>query len=357
MMTESAQCSFEGQDIFVGLDISKKEWKASIHAGEYEHKTFSQPPCSAVLAAYLWRHFPGARYHCVYEAGYSGFWIHAQLQRLGIDCMVINPADVPTTHKESASKNDRVDARKLARHLRSGNLKGIYIPSRASQEDRSLVRQRACLVRKHTRCKNQIKALLNYYGYGVPEDMSDRYWSRRYIGWIEGIRLERHSGQQTLMVLLEELKWQRHSLCHLMRSIRRLASEAPYAHHLPFLLTVPGISLLAAMILMTELEDIHRFANIDRLASYVGLAPGEHSSGENQYQTGITHRCNAPLRHVMIEAAWVAIRKDPAMTHCFQNLSKRMPKNQAIVRIARKLLGRIYHIWRMHQPYQPGLMA
>jgi len=50
------------------------------------------------------RNFPGATYHAVYEAGYSGFWIHDRLREKGIDCIVVNPADIPTTDKERSGK-------------------------------------------------------------------------------------------------------------------------------------------------------------------------------------------------------------------------------------------------------------
>lgn len=357
MKTQSAQLNFAGQHIFVGLDVGKREWKASVWTERYEHKTFSQPPRSEALVAYLRRHFPQATYHCVYEAGYSGFWIQDQLQSAGVDCIVVNPADVPTTHKESCMKSDRVDARKLAKTLRNGELKAIYSPSRGAQEDRTLVRMRTRFVRKQTRCKNQIKALLNYYGYSVPADMTDRYWSRRFVRWIESIKLERSSGQGALIMLLVELGNLRQAINQITRQIRQMASEEPYRQYVPLLLGAPGISVLSAMILLTELVDVHRFNNIDRLVNYSGFSPGEHSSSERQYQTGLSRRCNPILRHVLIECAWVAVRKDPALMLSFEVLCKRMAKNKAIIRIARKLVSRMYHILKHRQPYQIGMVA
>ena len=114
-MGQCSKLDFTDQDIFIGLDVHKKSWTVSVYTQEFEHKTFNQPADPHVLARYLHRHFPGARYRCVYEAGYFGFWIHDALQVLGIDCIVIHPADVPVTDKERRRKNDRVDCRKLAR--------------------------------------------------------------------------------------------------------------------------------------------------------------------------------------------------------------------------------------------------
>ena len=111
------------------------------------------------------------------------------------------------------------------------------------------------------------------------------------------------------------------------------------------------------MILLTELVDIHRFKGLDHLASYVGLVPGEHSSGETAIITGISMRRNPFLRTVLIESAWVAARKDPALTAAFTDLAKRMPKNKAIVRIARKLLNRIRFVLLHQTEYQYSVTA
>jgi len=112
------------------------------------------------------------------RGGYCGFWIYEQLRKNGIDCIVVNPADVPTTHKEQTNKNDRVDARRLARSLRNGELRSIYVPERGLLEDRSLVRIRRSLVKKQTRCKKQINGLLSFYGITIPEEMVNSHWSR-----------------------------------------------------------------------------------------------------------------------------------------------------------------------------------
>ena len=129
-MDKGNRVDFTGQPIYIGMDVHKRNWSISIHTEHVEHKTFSQPPEVEKLVNYLHRTFPGATYHSVYEAGFSGFWIHDRLRAEGIQCMVVNPADVPTKDKERAGKADPVDCRKLARSLRNGDIKGIYVPSR-----------------------------------------------------------------------------------------------------------------------------------------------------------------------------------------------------------------------------------
>lgn len=71
---EYTQADFSGQHVYVGMDVSRKTWRLAVRVGQRLHKRFSQEPDPELLMSYLHRHFPGAQYHCVYEAGYEGFW-------------------------------------------------------------------------------------------------------------------------------------------------------------------------------------------------------------------------------------------------------------------------------------------
>ncbi len=152
------ELDFTGQNIYAGIDVHKKSWQVSIYSDELYHKTFNQPPKPEVLHGYLSKHFPNGVYYSVYEAGFCGFWIHDQLQFLGVNNIVINLADVPTTDKEKKQKTDKVDSNKLARQLKNGDLQAIYIHNRAVLEDRALLRMRRTLVKELTRYKNRIKS-------------------------------------------------------------------------------------------------------------------------------------------------------------------------------------------------------
>jgi transposase len=347
---------FTGQPIYVGLDIHKKSWSVSISTKYGQYKTFSQPPEVDKLVHYLRHHFPGALYHSTYEAGYCGFWIHDRLKEKGIGCLVVNPADVPTKNKERKTKRDRIDCRKLSRSLRNGDLEGIYVPPRGKVEDRSLIRTRLSMVRKQTRCKNQIKAMLLFYGVVIPEEREIGHWSRRFIRWIEGIRMERASGDMALQIHLEELCHLRQIIAKLNRSILALSRTEEYRSWVLLLRTVPGISTLTAMILLTEICEISRFPSIDELTSYVGLIPDTEASGEKEHIGGITQRSHPQLRWLLIEASWRAVQKDPALMMAFDRYCKRMRKTKAIVKIARKLLNRIRYVLKNRSEYVPAVL-
>jgi transposase len=88
-------------------------------------------------------------------------------------------------------------------------------------------------------------------------------------------------------------------------TIRNLSRQEPY-RIVDCLTTIPGIS--TAMVLLTEIVDINRFKSLDQLGSYVGLIPGEDSSGDKEVHTGLSYRRNAYLRVLLIESSWVAER-------------------------------------------------
>ena len=356
MQSECTQVQVTGQHVHVGLDVAKRSWKACVFLGQMFHKQFTQPPDPKALVHYLHKNFPGAVYHSVYEAGYFGFWIHEALVELGVDSIVINPADVPTTDKERRTKTDRVDAAKLGRSLAHGELHPIYVPERSALEDRTLVRMRTTFVRKQTRCKNQMKGLLHFYGVQKSDDVSDQYWSRTYLRWLESITFKEESGTIAFKALLCELLALRTTIADLTQRIRLLARETRYRSQVELLCSVPGISVLSAMIFLTEVVSLDRFKNLDRLACFVGLVPGEKSSGDTEQDTGLTPRRNTGLRYILIECTWVAQREDPALLKAFTEYCQRMPKSVAIVHVARKLLSRMRFVLKNNQPYVTGVL-
>jgi len=169
MRTEITKDSFKGQSFYVGIDSHKKSWKVTILGEQYEHKTMSQNPDPDLLATYLHRNFPGGSYHAVYEAGFNGFESCRRLNQLGVNCIVIHAADVPTSQKEKLQKTDKADSRKLARSLRSKEFEAIHVPDQKLEADRALVRQRFRLVKDVSRTKNRVKSLLFQFNIPIPD--------------------------------------------------------------------------------------------------------------------------------------------------------------------------------------------
>jgi transposase len=353
METQSNKLDFTGQNIYVGFDVHKKNWRVSIMSEHLSHKTFSQSPKPDILYEYLVKNFPGATYHSAYEAGFCGYWIHNKLKSLGINSIVVNPADVPTTDKERDRKNDTCDSQKIARSLRNNELTPIYVPTLKTLEDRTLIRARSTLVKDLTRFKNRIKSFLFFHGIDIPDSLSSSstHWSKHFIDWLENIKLTEISGTESLKLFVTIAKNLRISLLDITKQIRELSKTEDYKENVDLLRSVPGIGIITAMMILTELENIERFGNIDRLCGFIGFVPSTHSSGEKDNTGSITKRSHSVLRTALIESAWIAARKDPALMKCYNSYCKRMDANDAIIRIAKKLLSRISYVLKNKQPY------
>jgi transposase len=356
-MSTSKHIDFTGQDFFVGLDVHARQWRVTIRHDGMELKAFSMDPSPSVLARHMHQHYPGGCYHSVYEAGFCGFWIHRELTRLGFDNIVVHPADVPTSHKEKDRKTDLVDSRKLARELESRKLKGIYVLDQFHEQLRSLVRLRGKITANSTRVKNRIKGYLYLNGIPILPRSECTHWSNRFIGWLESLELATPAGTGYLRLCIEELRYHRQQMTGVTTSLRTLTRSSDIKHIMRLLRSVPGIGFVTAITYYAELVDMDRFSRGDRLAGFVGLVPSVSSSGTTEHVRGLTRRRNRYLRYLIIEAAWAAIRKDEALLYSFNQLTKRMKKQEAIIRIARKLLNRLRSVWRKGVPYCPGVVA
>lgn len=350
---------FEGQSFYVGIDCHKKSWKVTILGEHYEHKTMSQDPDPDQLASYLQGHFPGGSYQVVYEAGFSGFGACRRLRALGLDCQVVHPADVPTNQKERLQKTDKVDSRKLARSLRGGELEGIHMPGKDLEADRALLRQRYRLTKDVSRIKHRVKSLLLQFGVEIPSRFTasqSRHWSKVYLTWLSELPLAQSSLKQVIANYLCTGQRLREQVLIINGQLKVLSQSPAYQHNYQLLLTVPGIGPLVAMSLLVQIGDIRRFKRLDALCNYVGLVPSMHGSGEKLSTGKLVPRGRKELKIMLIEASWVGIRQDPALMAKFNTLVKVMPKNKAIIRIARKMLGRIRHVLIYQQAYVLGVV-
>jgi transposase len=357
MNTPLKSLDFTGERFYIGLDVHKKNWSVTIRCRGQHLKTFSMNPSPEGLHRYLIKQYPGGEYRTVYEAGFCGFWIHRCLEQLGIHNLVVHPSDVPSTHKEKDRKRDPVDSRKLARELEAGSLQGIYIPEEPHQHLRSLCRQRQQVVRKQTRVKNQIKSLLHFNGIAIPPPCEKSPWSSAFIHWLEALTFSHAAGKDTLLGYVAELQSHRQQVAEITKRLRRYGQDEKSSPVLRFLMSVPGIGFVIAMTLYTEIITIGRFKRFEALASFVGLVPSVSGSGEQEWDNGMTSRSSSFLRYLLIEAAWVAIREDPALALAFAELCRRMKKQEAIVRIAKKLLRRIYSVWKNQKEYVLAVVA
>jgi transposase len=346
--------NFKGQTIYVGIDVHLKSWKVTIRSEEFELKTFSQSPDVKGLVNHLVTNYPEARFKCVYEAGFSGFWLQRELTKAGIECIVVHPADIPTMDKEKKQKSDAIDSRKLSRSLKNNEIEGIYIPAVELQEARSLLRSRVKIVTDLVRVKNRIKFFIMQYGISL-ENYSDRHWSNRFVSELKQIRLKTTAGQYSFTAYINELEFLDQQRKELDKVIKELAGSSVFKKNVELLLKIPSVGINTAMTFLSEIGEIKRFKSLDQLCCYFGLIPNTNSSGEKDNVGRNTRRGNKYLKHKIVECAWVAIRKDPGLLMYYKNQVARMESNKAIIKVARKLLNRIKLVLTERVEYQVGL--
>ena len=144
-------------------------------------------------------------------------------------------------------------------------------------------------------------------------EKSSGHWSKRYTTWLKGLELKTEYAASTLNSMIETVEHLRVKLLEINKQLHILEKEGEYSDTIVLLRSVPGVGLIMAMTIITEIEDIQRFGNLDRLCSFVGLIPRTNSSGDNDKVGEITPRSNRQLRSMLVESSWIAIRQDPAL--------------------------------------------
>lgn len=189
-----------------------KSWSVTVLSATSVQKEFSQHPSSKALYGFLARSYPGAEYHSVYEAGFCGFWIHERLTALGIDNIVVNPADVPSKSSETLRKSDAVD--------------------NVSLEIHSLIRLKNSITKDTTRQKNRIKSQLRYLGIGILQEFLEPFsnWSKRFIAWLKEVETLTPSGRHALDIQIRQLEELRRQKLEMTWVLQILAKTDRFAN-------------------------------------------------------------------------------------------------------------------------------
>jgi transposase len=351
----SKPVNFIDRHLFVGIDVHKVRWQVAVFFEGLILSNASIAASAEGLVAYLRKHYPDARFNCVYECGPFGFTLCRKLWAAGMECIVVNAGDIPGTDKERRSKTDPIDARKMARHHSAGLLSGIHVPSEKLQKRRGIIRFRKRLWADLVRAKNRLKSELKFQGIEVPQKFDNPHWSRNFIAWIDRQAQADADLKDTLELMLDEVRALRLLLLKTERKLRELMWSADYKHNSELLRTIPGVGPLTAMMFLLEVGDVRRFRTVDALNRFVGLCPDSDSSGEKEKHTGITTRRHKTLRSALVESSWQLIRRDMAMLDHYKNLCRRMKPQKAIIRISRKLLRRMRALILSDRIYVKGI--
>ncbi|MBR9921815.1 MAG: IS110 family transposase [Bacteroidetes bacterium] len=341
--------------LFIGIDIHKNSWKVHFCTDLFDGDTVSFTPGPRAFKEYVDRHFPNHLVSCVYEAGCCGYSAARAFQSYGWKVLVVNPADVPRPAKQAWIKTDKIDCINLAKQLKNNQLQSITIPSVQREQFRALFRRRFDLIKDFRRVKSHIKSFLLYHGIEIPEAFDNPNWSHAFINWMIDLQWDFDSAQKTIDSLIFHYRFLNKEIQSVSNDIRAYCRKH-YKKDYYLLQSIPGIGPLTSAAFLAEAGDLRQFKSLKKFAAFVGLIPGVYQSGETAKTLGMTPRANHILRSYMVEAAWVAIRKDPVMQAYYRKHLGKNPKS-IVIKVARKLLSRVLAVIKTETPYQIGMVA
>ena len=358
--------------VHVGLDVHKESIEIALAdgtaGGEVRHYGRIGGDLASLDRAV--RQFGGAGRLLLftYEAGPCGYAIYRHLIAQGHACQVVAPSMTPRRPGERI-KTDRRDSIKLARLARAGELTIVRVPDAQDEAVRDVVRARSDAVRNQRDARHRLKALLLRHEIRYAGKTA---WTPAHERWLATLKLPYAAQQIVFQEYVDSVRESTQRIARLTQSLHDAVALWRWQSVVQALQALRGVQLVNAATLVAEIGDIERFTHPRHLMAYLGLVPGEHSSGAHRRQGSITKTGNAHARCALIEAAWqyrlparitpiiakrqeelsepiraLAWKAQQRLCHRYRRLAARqLHKNKIITALARELTGFVWAIVR-----------
>ena len=330
---------------YVGIDVHKKMCQVAVLGEDgklLDEIRFANDPDGIEEFADKLTIFHDEVRAVVESTGNLWIQIHDRLEEHGFDVALSNPSKTRLI-AEAKVKTDKVDARTLAGLLRSDMLPTCYVPGEELRSRRELLRHCLNLVKNRTEVKNRIHGLLDKHGLRMPGTTA---FSNGNIAWLR----ERSLGFMDDAILRSDLailETVDEQVERIEEKIATLAAERPAR----LLMTMTGVGYFNAMLILSEVGDIGRFHSDKAFASWMGLAPSVHQSGE-KIRIGSTSPGNKRLRWALVECAQAAVRFDPRFRGLYERVSRRRGAGCATVAVAHEMARIMYFMLVRGEPYR-----
>jgi transposase len=286
-----------------------------------------------------------------YEACGFGFLLHDELSAAGIEAYVLAPSKMERSAKHRKRKTDEKDAQLILNIVRAFVLAGVampsvWIPDLLTRDDRELIRRRLAVAQDSAAAQIRIQWLLK--GNGI-EAAPAKSWTQEYWEWLEVLQRSRlgPGAAAALASLMRQVEWLWSEIERLDGQIKTLSQAPRYAPAVAVLRRHKGVGLLTAMVYLSEMGDLSRFANRQQVGSYLGLTPSSFETGENSDHKGhITRQGPSRVRKVLCQAVWSRLRVVESERAAYDRIVLRNPKHKKIAVVARmRALGiQMWHL-------------
>jgi len=289
---------------YVGLDTHKNSIQVCMLLPQSQDRVEwnlpNTPEDIRKMARTLKRRSEGSLQVC-YEAGPLGFSLQRQLLALDIPCEVIAPTTIPHRSGDKV-KTDRLDAFRLARWHSHQEMSIVHPPTLEQEAVRDLCRCRISAKKDQTRARHRVAKFLTRHGHRY--DDGKRAWTQQYYGWLQRQHFDQSATQTAFDSYLLSVVGLDERVKSLELAMGNIAEQPFYQTMVGYLRCFRGINTVTALSLAAELYSIERFPKARNLMDFVGLVPGESSTGEDERRLPITKRGNSVVRHLLVEAAW-----------------------------------------------------
>ncbi|MCZ7611010.1 MAG: IS110 family transposase [Ignavibacterium sp.] len=352
MTTDNNSTSFFDKVLlFIGIDVHKAKWVVTIRTYDLELKTFSMKPSAEELEKFLLKNYPGAEFRIVYECCFSGFWIYDYFSEKGYK-IIVTPTN--RIYKDgSIIKTDKIDSRKLALQLSRELLKEVIVPSKRIREYKYIFRIYDKQKMRQGQILRQIKAFLEQKNH----PLKWMKWNKGLLEQLKELKFIDNLFDLKFRSLLTEYEYVVSQIKDTEKIIEQVKEDQELGRRIQIIEKINGIGIISAVRMSIYLFDRKdRFENSERLNHYLGLTPSERSSGDKIVR-GRSGMCgNRQLRSIIIQLAWMTVRKDGALLEKFDRVYKSSgSKQKAIVAVARKLMTKIYAVIQKEEDYRINL--
>ena len=291
--------------LYVGIDVHKENYTLCCYSFEKDDLLYKQTvaPDYKMILKYLEhlrnRHSEAIEFICGYEAGSLGYSLYHQLTDHGVKCVILAPTTMGITNT-SHIKTDKRDAGNIARCLAFRTYSEVFVPTLQDEEVKEYIRMRDDQKKALKIIKQQILAFVLRHGHRF--DGGKNYWTIKHVKWLKSLDL---GGilQESLEEYLVTYEYLTDKVERMDKRIEELAKDERYQSNVKKLSCFIGVKTHTALSALVEIGDFKRFAKAEQMAAFLGLVPGEDSSGGKQKRGSITKAGNSHVRRLLVEAA------------------------------------------------------